>query len=119
MRRHELEHIIRAAAAVTESVRVCRHSTTATLPAGWQDRLVRLQSENTNGRVGYCLDPTDLFLAKCVANRDKDRGFNKALLRHGIVNAAVALKRAKQMPLPEARQTELMARIRGLERSSL
>lgn len=52
-------------------------STTATLPSGWRERLVRLQSVNTNGRAGLCLDPTDLFLAKCVANREKDRSFNK------------------------------------------
>jgi hypothetical protein len=93
-------------------------STTAILPAGWQDRLVRVQSETTNGRVGFCLDPTDLFLAKCAANRDKDRGFNKALLRHGIVIAGRALERARMMPLPEGRQQKLMTLIRRLEREA-
>lgn len=91
-------------------------STTAVLPTGWQDRLVRVQSENTNGRVGFCLEPTDLFLAKCAANRDKDRVFNKALLRHGIVSADEALERAKAMPLPESHQRRLMALVRRLER---
>lgn len=74
-------------------------STTSILPDGWRDRLVRLQSQNTDGKVGYCIEATDLFMAKCVANRDKDRDFNLALLVHGIVNAAVALSRIDDLPL--------------------
>lgn len=76
-------------------------STTSTLPDGWRDRLVRLQSPNTDGKVGYCLDVTDLFLAKCAANRDKDRDFNRALLLHGIVEGRAALSRVDLMPLDE------------------
>jgi len=68
-------------------------STTCILPAGWRDRLVRLQSANTDGKVGFCLEPTDLFLSKCAANREKDRNFNRALLRHGIVQVKTALER--------------------------
>ncbi|MCY7315600.1 MAG: hypothetical protein LH480_08250 [Rubrivivax sp.] len=43
--------------------------TTAKLPRGWQDHLIRLPSEATKGRVGYCLDPTDLFVSKACAGR--------------------------------------------------
>jgi len=46
---------------------------TAILPSGWQQRLHRVQSAATNGRVGYCLDLIDLFLSKAAAGRDKDR----------------------------------------------
>jgi hypothetical protein len=31
--------------------------------------------------VGYCLDVLDLFMSKALANREKDREFNMALLR--------------------------------------
>ena len=34
--------------------------TTATLPAGWRDRLVRIQNANTDLKVGLCLEPHDL-----------------------------------------------------------
>lgn len=168
MRKHELEHIIRAAADVTDSYEIvvvgsqsilgsvpnppleCTlsneadifplnaedladkidgaigegsqfhetygyyaqgvDSTTSTLPEGWRERLVRIQSQLTNGRVGYCLDPTDLFLAKCAANREKDREFNLALLRAGIVEAAVALSRVPAMPVdvPAKKRIEML-----------
>lgn len=72
---------------------------TSILPSRWQDRLIRLQSQNTDGKIGYCLDVTDLFLAKCAANREKDRDFNLALLRKRIVDPAVAASRVSSMPL--------------------
>lgn len=85
-------------------------STTCTLPVGWQDRLVRLQSQNTDGKIGFCLDVTDLFLAKCAANREKDHDFNLALLKHGIVNEKTAQERVASMPVDEAGKN----RIEGL-----
>jgi len=94
-------------------------STTATLPAGWWQRVVRVQSENTNGRVGYCLDPTDLFLSKCVANREKDRQFNRALLQHGIVDADVAMARTAELPLDAAGRKRVAALIRRLRNSCM
>jgi hypothetical protein len=93
-------------------------STTAVLPAGWKGRLVRLQSQATKGFVGYCLDPVDLFLAKCAANRDKDRRFNLALLRGDYVKASDALARVEDMPLNEAGKTKLRALIRRLDKSA-
>ncbi len=70
---------------------------TAHLPRGWQTRLVRLQSAATNDRVGYCLDPVDLFVSKACAARDKDAVFDKALLAHGIVTLDAALRRAADL----------------------
>ena len=40
---------------------------TACLPAGWMQRVHRIQNRNTQDRIGYCLDVLDLFLAKAVA----------------------------------------------------
>ena len=89
-------------------------STTSKLPAGWKDRLVRVQSRLTNGRVGYCLDPTDLFLAKCAANRQKDRVFNAALLEHGIVKSSDALSRVPLMQLDAGAQRRIEMAIKRL-----
>lgn len=60
------------------------------------------------------MEPTDLFLAKCVANREKDRTFNLALLIHGIVNADEALARLTEMPINAVAQKKLAALIRRL-----
>lgn len=79
-------------------------SSTAILPEGWKNRLTRLQSNNTDGRVGFCLDPTDLFLSKCVANREKDKLFNLALLKSGIVKAEIAIQRTNDLPIDEVRK---------------
>jgi len=43
-----------------------------------------VQYEATDGKVGYCIGTIDLFLSKAVANRDKDRSFNMALLEHAL-----------------------------------
>jgi len=72
--------------------------TTAVLPPGWQGRLVRLQSQGTNGRIAYCLDPLDLFVSKACAAREKDIEFDRALLRGGIVSIDEAVRRAETLP---------------------
>jgi len=58
---------------------------TARLPDGWQDRLVALSNENTNGVTGWCLEPHDLCVSKLLAGRPKDHEFCRALIRAGIV----------------------------------
>lgn len=85
---------------------------TPTLPAGWQSRLHRVQTPSTDLKVGLCLDVLDLFMAKAVANRDKDREFNMDLLRHGYVTLEGALDMVAQMPLDEKSRRDLRARIR-------
>ena len=51
------------------------YGATAILPKDWMARVHRVQNNNTNGRVGHCLDVLDLFLAKAAVGRDKDRDF--------------------------------------------
>jgi hypothetical protein len=87
-------------------------SNTACLPEGWKDRLHRIQSSATNGRVGYCLDVIDLFMAKTAANREKDREFNLSLLHHGYVSPEAAIGMVALMPLDETRKKAMRARIR-------
>ncbi|MEI6739566.1 MAG: DUF6036 family nucleotidyltransferase [Gemmatimonadaceae bacterium] len=59
---------------------------TATLPDGWSRRLVRFESAGTRGVVAWCLDLHDLWIAKAIAGREKDRAFCKALLRVNAVD---------------------------------
>lgn len=89
---------------------------TAVIPVGWEGRVVRIQSEATNLRVGLCLDPTDLFLSKCHANREKDIEFNRELLRWNYVQVAVARERVADMPVTARDMELLLARISRLVR---
>ena len=52
--------------------------TTAVLPSGWEDRLVRLESPATVGAVGWCLDLHDRAVSKLAAGRPKDRAYVSA-----------------------------------------
>src|SRR5216683_4178305 len=66
---------------------------TATLPRGWQRRLVRIENSNTGGYAGLCLEVHDLALSKYVAGREKDREFTRELARHGMTYRQTLLER--------------------------
>ena len=72
--------------------------TTAVLPAGWRDRLVRYESPMTNGVVAWCLDLHDLWLAKAVAGRPKDYEFCRALANEGLVDQETLQTRLGRVP---------------------
>ena len=59
---------------------------TATLPDGWRDRLVLVESQSTQPGRGYALDPHDCVVSKLVAGREKDLSFAHALIREGLIN---------------------------------
>jgi hypothetical protein len=59
--------------------------TTAVLPDGWRDRLVRYESPGTGGVVALCLEVHDLWVSKAVAGRPKDAEFCLAFVREGLV----------------------------------
>jgi hypothetical protein len=59
--------------------------TTATLPDGWRDRLIKLTNENTDGAIGWCLDPHDLAFSKLAARREKDLAFVAALVKFKMI----------------------------------
>ena len=86
---------------------------TAILPAGWEQRLVRLSSPNTGGATGLCLDIRDLMLSKYAAGRERDIEFNRALIRHGCVRKRSLLVLVKSMPVDEAIQRLIRSRIRA------
>src|SRR5215469_2557965 len=67
--------------------------TTSALPAGWRDRLVKVQNANTAGPAGglqftgWCLDKEDLCVAKLCALREKDQNFVSELLMVGLIDS--------------------------------
>ena len=92
---------------------------TAVLPAGWRDRLVRVQNANTaapSGRpqfIGWCLDPEDLCVAKLCAHREKDLNFVRALRTAGLVDATVMAERLGQVDARHQQATAVALRWLG------
>ncbi len=72
--------------------------TTATVPHGWRERLVRFTPTAANGATGLCLEPNDLVLSKLVAGRMKDYEFVTALLDAALVQIDVLHDRAELLP---------------------
>ncbi|MGB5079612.1 MAG: DUF6036 family nucleotidyltransferase [Burkholderiales bacterium] len=66
---------------------------TATLPRGWQRRLVRVANANTGGYAGLCLEVHDLAISKYVAGREKDLEFTRELARRKMTERKILLKR--------------------------
>ena len=76
---------------------------TATLSMGWQERLIPLCNENTNGATGWCLEPHDLAYSKLAARREKDIAFVAALIRHKLVRPSRLEGLIRSTPDPDLR----------------
>ena len=59
---------------------------TATLPAGWEQRLVEFPVNDSVGTIGLCLEKHDLTFSKLAAGREKDLVFIRELLKHRLIN---------------------------------
>lgn len=59
---------------------------TATLPDGWEQRLIEFQVNDSSGTIGLCLEKHDLAFSKLAAGREKDIEFIRELLKHRLVN---------------------------------
>jgi hypothetical protein len=89
---------------------------TATLPSGWQDRLIRVRNKNTGESSGLCLEVHDLAISKYVAGREKDLEFTRELARHRMTDKKTLLKRLAETKL----DTVLTRGVRGrIERDFL
>lgn len=86
--------------------------TTALLPVGWRERLVRFATPATSGVVAWCLEPHDLWISKAIAGRDKDLEFCGALLRLDLVTRNdLSLRLADISGIDERVRTLVQARI--------
>jgi hypothetical protein len=84
---------------------------TATLPTGWQRRLVRVKNTNTRGVTGLCLEVNDLAIYKYVAGRKKDLEFTAVLARHAMTSKATLLARLAKTRLAAGLRPLVHARI--------
>lgn len=82
---------------------------TATLPEGWDARLVKVQNINTDLKVGFCLELHDLALSKLAAGREKDWPFVEELIAHEFVDVKVLLARLGSVPLDVTRMQKIRA----------
>lgn len=77
---------------------------TSVLPDGWQERLVKIQNENTAAHsgqpqfIGWCLDKEDLCVAKLCALREKDQNFVDALITAHLVDPDLIATRLVSVP---------------------
>jgi len=88
--------------------------TTAILPTGWRDRLIRFESPGTRGVVAWCLEIHDLWISKAIASREKDLEFCRALLDRALVRPAELRQRLTSVRgLDERVRAAIEARIQS------
>lgn len=91
---------------------------TAKAPAGWQDRLVKVEIParvgQERGAIALCLDAHDLVLAKCAAGRDRDWEFARDALGAGLVQIDELLRRVDDIPVSASDQTHIRAMLNGI-----
>ena len=88
---------------------------TAVAPAGWEERLVRLQisaSGRARAVVGWCLEIYDLALAKLAAGRPHDLDFVEEAIRSLSLDAE-KLEFGVEL-MPESHRELTRERLRGL-----
>jgi len=75
---------------------------TAVAPAGWEERLVRVDIPprvgQTSGAVALCLEIHDLVLAKCVAGRERDWEWAREAIAADLVDLDELLRRVADLP---------------------
>lgn len=88
---------------------------TAILPKGWENRLVKIENENTSGARGWCLEVHDLAVAKLAAGREKDLEFVDAMLEYRLVQIEMLRIRLADTALDLARAAKSSAWLRDRE----
>lgn len=90
---------------------------TATLPRGWEERLVSFTPADSSPAEAVCLDPIDLVVAKLVAGREKDLSFAADLLASGHVEAIGLSKRVELLQVVGAVRRRVLGHINRLART--
>jgi hypothetical protein len=86
---------------------------TAILAVGWEKRLVRISNPNTEGATGLCLGVHDLVLSKYAAGRERDREFNLAIIRAGLVSRKMLAALLLDLPVDDDMKRLIAARIKS------
>jgi hypothetical protein len=77
---------------------------TATLPEGWEQRLVEFQVNDSSGTIGLCLEKHDLAFSKLAAGREKDFQFVRELLNHRLINRGKLMRLIDELANYELKQ---------------
>ena len=72
---------------------------TASLPAGWNERLIPICNPNTNGATGWCIETHDIAVAKYPAGRPKDLRYTRDLWENGLLDPQTLDERLRDTPL--------------------
>lgn len=91
---------------------------TATLPAGWYERAVRMpiqpRGNSRRQAVAVFPQPEDLVLSKLAAWRDRDMDYAVHAMRHGLADLQTMLDRIEDLPVDRAEQTRARTTLREL-----
>jgi len=90
--------------------------TTAVLPDGWRDRLVRFATPATAPGSGLCLEPHDLVTSKLVAHRPKDVEFTAELIQAGLVDPDLLHARIDVLPVDDRLRRMLHEAVSAIRR---
>ena len=83
----------------------------ATLPHGWEQRLVCIRNENTGGGTGWCLEVHDLAVSKLAAGREKDFDFVTILLHEKMILPSRTVQRIEELNVSSDLRSVIMARM--------
>jgi hypothetical protein len=91
---------------------------TAVAPAGWEERLVRVEIParvgQKTGAVALCLEAHDLVLSKCVAGRDRDWDFARDAIAADLVSVDELFCRIPDLPEPPANRDHVQKMLEGV-----
>ena len=79
--------------------------TTSKLAVGWENRLVEICNENTNGISGLCLEIHDLIISKIYAGRKKDIEFFHAAANLGLISRKTLIERLSMTSMSDNRRS--------------
>ena len=84
---------------------------TATLPSGWDERLIPIQTANTGWATGWCLECHDIAIAKYVAGRAKDARYIGDLWNSGLVDLRILEERLEDTAIRDDLRRHIRMRI--------
>lgn len=91
---------------------------TAKAPAGWQERLVRLdippRPRSYRRPVAFCLERHDLVLSKLVAGRDRDINYAHQARTHGLLDLHIMRERVSELPVEAKQRNRVAALVESL-----
>jgi hypothetical protein len=94
---------------------------TAKPPAGWRERLVRVEVPARPGSkqaaVALCLERHDLVLAKLVRGDDRDWSYAETAIAHALVETDTLLERCASLPVARTKRVHIARQLRALRRS--